>query len=38
MLEQPNVGYDEAKFILVSCSAFVHFLIAKAAAAGLLKP
>jgi hypothetical protein len=37
-LELPDVGYDEAKFFLVACSAFVHFLIMKAEAAGLLAP
>jgi hypothetical protein len=35
--EEPMVGYDEAKFMLVSCSAFVNFLIAKADGAGLLQ-
>lgn len=37
ILDEPNVGFDEAKFMLVSCSAFVHFLISKGAAAGLIK-
>lgn len=36
ILEEPNVGFDEAKYMLVSCSAFVNYLIAKADAAGLL--
>ena len=36
ILKEPNVGYDEAKFMVVACSAFVHFLIAKAEAASLL--
>ncbi len=36
ILEQPNVGYDEAKFMVVACSAFVNFLISKAEAVGLL--
>lgn len=36
MLEESTVDYDDAKFMLVSCSAFVNFLIAKADAAGLL--
>lgn len=30
ILEKPNVGFDEAKFMLVACSAFVNFIIAKA--------
>ena len=37
ILEDPNVGYDEAKFMLVSCSAFVNFLFSKAQKVGLLK-
>ncbi len=36
ILEDTNAGFDEAKFMLVSCSAFVNFLISKADAAGLL--
>jgi hypothetical protein len=38
ILDESNVGYDEAKFMLVACSAFVNFLISKAEAAGVLKP
>jgi hypothetical protein len=37
ILDQPTVGFDEAKFMIVSCSAFVNYLIAKAGAVGLLK-
>jgi hypothetical protein len=37
ILEQPNVGFDEAKYMVVSCSAFVNYLIAKAQKAHLLK-
>jgi hypothetical protein len=37
ILDSPTVGFDEAKFMLVSCSAFANFLISKAAAAGPLK-
>lgn len=36
ILEESDVGYDEAKFMIVACSAFVNFLIAKAEAASLL--
>lgn len=36
LLEEPTVGFDEAKFMLVSCSAFSTFLISKAASAGVL--
>jgi len=31
LLEESNLDFDDAKFMLVSCSAFVNFLIAKAA-------
>lgn len=37
MLEEPSLGYDEAKYMAVACSAFVNFLAAKAQAAGILK-
>ena len=37
ILDAPNIGFDEAKFMVVSCSAFVNFLISKAENAGLLK-
>ena len=37
IFEEPNVGFSEAKYMIVSCSAFVNFLIQKADAAGLVK-
>ncbi len=37
MLEEPDLGYDDAKYMAVACSAFVNFLAAKAQAAGLLE-
>lgn len=37
MLEEPNLGYDEAKYMAVACSAFVNYLAAKAEAAGILR-
>jgi hypothetical protein len=37
ILNQPNAGFDEAKFMIVACSAFVNFLISKAEAAGFFK-
>ena len=37
ILEKAKVGFDEAKFMLVACSAFVNFLVSKAEAGGLLK-
>jgi hypothetical protein len=36
ILEEPNVGFIEAKYMLVACSAFVYYLIQKADNAKLL--
>jgi len=36
ILDQPNVGFAEAKYMVVACSAFVHYLIQKADEAGML--
>lgn len=36
ILEEKDVGFDEAKYMLVTCSAIVNFIIAKAAKSGLL--
>lgn len=36
ILDEPNVGFAEAKFMIVSCSAFVNYVITKAGDAGLL--
>ena len=36
ILEEPDLGFDEAKFMLVACSAFVNLIISKAAKHGLL--
>lgn len=36
LLEETNVGFDEAKFMLVACSAFVNFLVSKAQSGGML--
>lgn len=36
MLEEPSLGYEEAKYMAVACSAFVNFLAAKAQRAGIL--
>lgn len=33
LLEEPTVDADDAKFFLVSCSAFVNFLVARASVA-----
>lgn len=34
ILNEPQVGFDEAKFMLVACSALVHFMIMKATRQG----
>lgn len=31
LLEEPDLDFDDAKFMLVSCSAFVNYLISKVA-------
>jgi hypothetical protein len=36
LLEESTVDFDDAKFMLVSCSAFVNYLAAKASKAGLV--
>jgi hypothetical protein len=35
IMDQTTLGYDEAKFMLVACAAFVNFILAKATQAGL---
>lgn len=37
IMDEPNLDFDDAKYMLVSCSAFVNFIISKADKAGLLK-
>lgn len=37
ILEESDIGFAEAKYMIVSCSAFVNYLIQKADNAGLLK-
>lgn len=36
ILKEGDVGFDEAKYMLVACSAFVNYLLGKAKDAGLL--
>jgi hypothetical protein len=36
ILDQPNVGFAEAKYMMVSCSSFVNYLVAKAQEARLI--
>jgi hypothetical protein len=35
LLDEPTLVFEDAKFMLVSCAAFVNYLVAKAATAGL---
>jgi len=35
LLDEPNLSFEDAKFMLVSCSAFVNYLISKASSAGI---
>lgn len=37
ILDEPSVGFAEAKYMIVSCSAFVNYLIVKSEQGGLLK-
>ena len=33
--DEPNIGLEDARFMLVSCSAFINYLIVKASKAGI---
>jgi hypothetical protein len=35
LLDEPNLSFEDAKFMLVSCSAFINYLINKASKAGI---
>jgi hypothetical protein len=35
LLDEPTLTFDDAKFMLVSCSAFINYLLAKCLAAGI---
>jgi hypothetical protein len=37
LLVESTLDFDDAKFMLVSCSGFVNYLAAKAAKAGVIK-
>ena len=37
ILDEPNVGFAEAKYMIVACSAFVNYLIQKADESGMLQ-
>lgn len=35
LMEEPELGFEDAKFMLVSCSAFINYLVSKASKAGI---
>ena len=35
LLDEPKLNFEDAKFMLVSCSAFINYLISKASKAGM---
>ncbi|HEV7859349.1 MAG TPA: hypothetical protein VGO91_12090 [Pyrinomonadaceae bacterium] len=35
LLDEPDLDFEDAKYMLVSCSAFINYLISKAAKAGI---
>ena len=35
LMNDPNLSFDDAKFMLVSCSAFVNYLVSKATKSGI---
>ena len=35
LLDEPNLSFEDAKFMLVSCSAFINYLISKASKVGI---
>jgi len=35
LLNEPNLYFEDAKFMLVSCSTFINYLIIKASKAGI---
>jgi hypothetical protein len=35
--EEPNLNYEDAKFMLIACSAFINFLVSKASKVGILE-
>jgi hypothetical protein len=37
IIDDPSVGFDEAKYMIVSCSAFCSYLLGKAQSADLIK-
>lgn len=35
LMDEPNIEFEDAKFMLVSCSAFINYVLAKMAKAGI---
>lgn len=35
ILDEPNVDFEDAKYMLVSCSAFINYLIVKSKKSGI---
>ncbi|MEA2075263.1 MAG: hypothetical protein U9O85_05970 [Euryarchaeota archaeon] len=35
LMDRPNLSFEDAKFMLVSCSAFINYLLSKASKAGI---
>lgn len=35
LMDEPELGFEDAKFMLVSCSAFINYLVSKASKAGI---
>jgi hypothetical protein len=35
LLDEPNLDFEDAKFMLVSCSTFINYLLSKAVKAGV---
>lgn len=35
LMDEPKLSFEDAKFMLVSCSAFINYLVSKAAKAGI---
>jgi hypothetical protein len=35
LMDEPNLDFEDAKFMLVSCSAFINYLISKASKSGI---
>ena len=36
MAEEPDIGYEEAQYMVISCSAFVNYMIGRAQKSGVL--